>query len=135
VFPTLCNLSGLKIPTQLQGKSLKPVMQNNKASVKDFAVSQYPRRVKKDEMKTLGYTDSKLMGYSIRTEKYRYTLWINNYNSREVFSPEKIYATELYDYVKDPLEKTNVANDSKYGDIAKDLYAKLTGFLKEQEAK
>jgi hypothetical protein len=75
------------------------------------------------------------MGYSIRTEKYRYTLWINNYNSREVFSPEKIYATELYDYVKDPLEKTNVANDSKYGDIAKDLYAKLTGFLKEQEAK
>jgi arylsulfatase A-like enzyme len=34
VFPTICNLAGLPIPKQLDGKSLKPLMLNNKNSVR-----------------------------------------------------------------------------------------------------
>lgn len=51
IFPTICDLAGLAIPSQLQGKSLKPIMQNNAASVKEFSISQYPRKLSKDDVK------------------------------------------------------------------------------------
>jgi iduronate 2-sulfatase len=135
IFPTICNLAAVPVPTQLDGKSLKPVMQNKKATVKEFSVSQYPRKLSKDEMKKLGYTDNKLMGYSLRTEKYRYTLWMHSFTSNEVFNADKIYASEMYDYVKDPLEKVNVVNDKSYASSSKDMYNKTIAFFKSQEKK
>jgi arylsulfatase A-like enzyme len=136
VFPTICDLANLPIPNQLQGKSLKPVMQNNKASVKEFSISQYPRKLKGTEAKTLGYTDGKLMGYSIRTERYRYTLWLNNsFTSKQPYDDARVYAKEMYDYVKDPLEKVNVADKKEYEKAATDLKKSLIEYLKSQEAK
>lgn len=63
IFPTLCDLTGLKIPDHLDGLSLVPVMKNPETSVKDYSVSQYPHQGK--------------MGYSIRTKNYRLTWWMN----------------------------------------------------------
>ena len=47
IFPTICDLTRIPVPTFLDGKSLKPIMVDNKAKVKDFSVSQYPRKLKK----------------------------------------------------------------------------------------
>lgn len=47
------------------------------------------------------------MGYSIRTERYRYTEW----GSGE-------YGTELYDYRSDPTEFTNLADKDEYEELA-----------------
>lgn len=133
IFPTICDLAAVPVPTQLDGKSLKPVMQNKKATVKEYSVSQYPRKLSKDEMKKLGYTDNKLMGYSLRTEKYRYTLWMHSFTSKEAFTAGKIYASEMYDYVNDPLEKVNVVNEKSYTAASKDMYNKTIAFFKSQE--
>ena len=133
IFPTICDLAGVAIPTQLQGKSLEPLMENPKASVNQFAMSQYPRKLKKEEATKLGYPDGNLMGYSLRDQRYRYTLWINNFNSEQAFNKSKIYATELYDYDKDPLEKVNVANDPKYAAASKKMYGKMITFFKSQQ--
>jgi arylsulfatase A-like enzyme len=136
VFPTICDLANLPIPTNLQGKSLKSVMQNKQAVVHDFAMSQYPRKLKPADVKTLGYTDGKLMGYSLRTDKYRYTIWFNNsFRSNQPYAESRIYAKELYDYVNDPLEKINVANDKSYQKIENDLNQKMIGYLKSYEGK
>jgi len=132
VFPTICNLAGLPIPNQLDGKSLKPLMLDNKASVKEYSVSQYPRKLKKDEVKKLGYEKGDLMGYTLRTNKYRYTIWMNNFTSKQVFQANKVYATELYDYEKDPLEKVNVVKNKKYVKTAFDLNSKMLEFFKSQ---
>lgn len=107
-------------------------MVNNKAKVKEFSVSQYPRKLKKEEQRSLGYATNKLMGYAMRTEKYRYVLWMNDFTSKEPFSNKKVYASELYDYDKDPLEKENVVNDKKYLAIKKELNEKLMVFFKAQ---
>ena len=136
IFPTICDLSNVSIPSVLQGKSLKPLMQNKNSQVKEFSVSQYPRKLKSSEAKTLGYTDPKLMGYSIRTDKYRYTLWMNNnFTSKEAYSDARVYAKELYDYTKDPLEKVNVADEKEYKKIAADMQEKIVSFFKSQEGK
>ena len=135
IFPTICNLAGLPIPMQLQGKSLLPVMKDKKVTVKEFSVSQYPRKLQKEEVKKMGYDDNKIMGYSFRTNKYRYTIWMRSFTSDQPFNANKVYASELYDYVKDPLEKVNVVNDKSYAKISKDMYKKIVAFFKAQEKK
>ncbi len=135
IFPTLCNLAGLSIPTQLQGKSLKSVMVNKLTTVKEFSVSQYPRKLKKEEQKKLGLANGNLMGYAIRTANYRYVIWMNNFTSTESFDEKKIYAKELYDYTKDPLEKINVADEANYLAIAKSMHSKMLAYFKTQEKK
>lgn len=137
VFPTLCDLSGVPIPTNLAGKSLKPLMKDPKATVKTFSMSQYPRKLKKNSKSAAEKADpelGKLMGYTLRTDKYRYTVWMNRdfRSNKEPFAADRVYTTELYDYEKDPLEKVNYATDKKYAAIAKDLQAKMEDYFKSQ---
>ena len=135
VFPTICDLAGVSIPKNLDGKSLKPLMLKNTASVKDFSISQYPRKLKKLQMAKLGYTDANMMGYSLRTDKYRYTIWMNSFTSKQAFNESQVYASELYDYVKDPFEKVNVVNDKNYTATSAALKSKMIAFFKSQETK
>jgi len=135
IFPTICDLAGLNIPKQLQGKSLKPVMLNNSSSVNDFSVSQYPRKLSKEEMQKAGYDSNKMMGYSLRTNQYRLTIWMNDFTTDQPFDTKKVFATEMYDYTADPLEKVNIYKSDKYKEVAKDMYSKMLGFFKSQEKK
>ena len=135
VFPTICDLAGISIPKNLDGKSLKPLMLNNKTKGKEYSISQYPRKLKKLEMIKKGYTDAKMMGYSLRTDQYRYTIWMNNFTSKDTFNESQVYASEMYDSVKDPLEKINVVNDKNYTSISASLKSKMIAFFKSQETK
>lgn len=132
IFPTICDLAGLSIPSHLQGKSLKPLMINKASFVNEYAVSQYPRKLSKDEMQKSGFTSNKMMGYSIRTPQFRYTIWINDYSSGNPLDPKKVYAEELYDYITDPLEKVNVYKKEKYQKESAFMRSKLEEFLKSQ---
>ena len=119
VFPTLCDLSGLKIPETLDGKSLVPLMLNPVSKVKDFSVSQYPHNGK--------------MGYSIRTKQYRLTWWMETeFRSCNKFSSNLIVGKELYDYKKDPLEKVKVANEIKYKTITSELEKIMEDYFASQ---
>ena len=135
VFPTICDLAGVPIPIKLDGKSLKKLMLNNNLKVNDYAISQYPRKLKKLEMIKKGYADPKIMGYSLRNDNYRFTIWMNNFTSKQPFNESQIYASEMYDYVKDPLEKVNVVNDKDYAAISKELKAKMLDYFKSELAK
>ena len=133
IFPTLCELAGLTIPTILDGKSLVPLMKNPAGSVKDYSVSQYPRSNATAENERLGYADANAMGYSIRTKQYRYTIWMNNgFRSTQKFNKDLIIGVELYDYKKDPLETINVAKEKNYAAITKMMNAKMMAFLQSQ---
>jgi len=133
IFPTLCDLAGVNIPSILDGKSLVPIMKNPAASVKEYSVSQYPRSNATAENERLGYADANAMGYSIRTKQYRYTMWMSNgFRSSKPFDSKLIIGAELYDYKKDPLETVNVANEKKYAAVSKQMNAKMMAFLKSQ---
>lgn len=135
IFPTICDLAGLTIPAQLQGKSLKPIMQDNSSTVKDFSVSQYPRKLSKEDAQKAGFDSNKIMGYSLRTSKYRFTIWMNDFTSDQPFDAKKIFASEMYDYNADPLEKVNIYASNNYKEAAKEMYAKMVDFFKSQASK
>ncbi len=133
VFPTLCDLAGVQIPSHLDGKSLVPVMKNPSEKVKEFSVSQYPRSADFGEQGRLGYSVGKFMGYSIRTEQYRYVIWMrNNYRSYEPFDENLIAARELYDYKADPNETENVVDKIEYAKVTKEMDKKMKRFFDSQ---
>jgi len=65
IYPTLCELTGIESPDFAEGKSLVPILRDVDAQVHEAAVSQYYRR----------HEGSEYMGYSLRTNEYRYTEW------------------------------------------------------------
>ena len=78
--------------------------------IKDFAISQYPRE-----------KGNRIMGYSIRTEKYRYTRWIK-FNSPN----KEIVEQELYDLSNEKTPIVNFAYDKEYRKTVKELNRKLS---------
>jgi iduronate 2-sulfatase len=122
IFPTLCDATGIKIPEQLQGVSLMPILKEIKSKVKDYAVSQY-RRGK--NMRTFGY--------SIRTERFRLTLWMKDfYRLYKPFDEGYIVSGELYDYDNDPLETENYYNNKEYVSVKKELLDYFAEYAKQQ---
>lgn len=105
IYPTLCDLAGLPLPSHLEGNSLRPVLEQPGRSWKRAAFSQYPRGINRDG-KSL-----QLMGYSMRTDHHRLTVWVHRDD------PSIIDAVELYDSVSDPQENTNIAADPSQAEI------------------
>jgi arylsulfatase A-like enzyme len=136
VFPTLCDLAGVPIPSTLQGKSLKPVMQNPSVAVKKYATSQYPRSGVDEESGRTGFVEANVMGYSIRDEQYRFTIWMKNgFRSTKKYAQKDEIGIELYDYKVDPLETKNVASEKKYSSVAEKMKTDMLNYFKTQESK
>jgi arylsulfatase A-like enzyme len=113
VYPTLAEACGLKVPDGLPGRSLRPMLDDPSVSVKPVAISQYPRG---------GGTGAgrNLMGYSLRDEQWRLTLWRDRRDGA-------IAATELYDLKANKFETINVAE--KHPDVVQRLSRHLPALL------
>jgi len=103
VYPTLVELAGLPMQQGLEGTSVVPLLNRPNLNWKRAAFSQYPR--------------GRVMGYSIRTDRYRYTEW-----SERGKAPVGV---ELYDHRTDEGENINVAdlpaNDSVVVELSRQL--------------
>lgn len=107
VYPSLCDLAGLPKPEHLEGTSFVPLVKDPTLPWKKAAFSQYPR-------------GKNTMGYSLRTERYRYTEWLD-------MRTQGVIARELYDHQSDPAENSNIVDDPAASDPVK----KLAALLKE----
>jgi arylsulfatase A-like enzyme len=103
-YPTLTELAGVKRPAYLQGVSQQAALQDSEA------------RPRPDAITTLGARG--FQGWSLRTEKYRYTEW----------GDDGELGKELYDRNADPGEMTNVADQASM----KELQAKLSARLRSR---
>jgi uncharacterized sulfatase len=97
LYPTLADLAHLTPPHHLEGRSLSPLLTNPTADWDKPALTQ----VRRGGNPNARNPRPSLMGYSIRTEQYRYTMW----------GPDAQKGEELYDHQSDPGEHHNLAND------------------------
>jgi len=102
IYPTLCELCGLKLPAQLmEGTSFVPLLEKPERSWKKAVFSQYPR-------------GKNVMGYAMRTKRYRYVEWRR-------LKTGVILQRELYDHETDPGENVNVIADRQYAAAIREL--------------
>jgi arylsulfatase A-like enzyme len=110
IYPSLCELAGLPLPDHLEGDSFAALLDDAELPGEPTAISQYPR--------------GNIMGYSMRTDRYRLTLWQKRDATHETV------AAELYDHENDPAENLNVAGDPANADLVAKLTEQLTAQLK-----
>ncbi len=94
LFPTLCEACGIEAPQGLEGISMLPLLEDPGRPWKRAAFNQIPRPY-------LASEDWELMGYSMRTEDYRYTEWLDRDRSP--------VSRELYEFRASPTETVNLA--------------------------
>ncbi|MEO0452562.1 MAG: sulfatase/phosphatase domain-containing protein, partial [Verrucomicrobiota bacterium] len=106
IYPTVTDLAGLTPQSKLEGASLRPLMENPKAAWARPAIGQNN------------------VGYSIRTEQYRFTRY-----------GESLDQWELYDHTNDPEERANLIRQNKSLEIAKQLNETLKPYRGSKSGK
>jgi uncharacterized sulfatase len=94
IYPTLCDLAGLPKPKHLQGRSLKPMLDDSSAKGKQVAIS------------TMIAPHTKQTGHSLRTDAFRYIAWEGG---EELLYDLRTDAEELHNLAKQPAQAERMA--------------------------
>jgi iduronate 2-sulfatase len=109
---TLAEMCDLRAP-KTDGKSFTGLLNDRESPWDKPAITQVSRGTPTATGETTG-KNPWFMGYSVRTERYRYTEWDGGKKG-----------AQLYDYETDPGELTNLAEDAKHAETVKQLKALL----------
>ena len=150
MYPTLCEMADLPLPAHLEGQSFAPLLAEPTLPGKEAVLSQFPcpalrewaamplsqgmretwfgpliRDVESQlaqESPTFSRElyENHLMGYAMRTDRYRLVLWVDT----RTHGDEPI-AVELYDHEKDPQETVNLAVTEQHAGLVRTLTAQL----------
>ena len=106
-YRTLSDLAGISEPLPyVQGRSCAPTMDDKNFHTRESALTTMNG------------------GYTIRTDRYRYTKW----------PVKEGLATELYDRLSDPAEMVNLATDENYQDIVSQMDGLWQARVKDAQA-
>ncbi|MCD6354246.1 MAG: sulfatase-like hydrolase/transferase, partial [Prolixibacteraceae bacterium] len=112
IAPTFLEIAGAKIPAQIQGKSLVPLLKGeNEDWRKSFLFTYWPDLI---------YFIPRIT--AVRTEKYLYSK-----------TPDINDIDELYDEQNDPAELINLAENPKYSELKQTMALELERLKKETD--
>lgn len=119
LYPTLSELAGVPVPEDLDGESLLPLLRDPSSSLKNRAISQFPRP-------WMYKGAPKVMGYSIRTDEFRYTEWRN-------LTDNTVEAAELYRYDTNRIEESNLSGMKNYQFIEAEMKKQLSKLVVSED--
>jgi alpha-L-rhamnosidase len=114
--PTMLDMAGIEIPSEMQGQSLLPQMANPEKPLRDAFFMEHlyghgpkpPTHIERSE--------------GVRTRRWKYINYIDQAGPQ---------AEELYDLEKDPLEMHNLAQNPEYAKQLKKLQKQHAEYRKE----
>ena len=107
IYPTLAELAGLAVPESVQGDSLLPLLGDPTTPGKKVVFS------------TMVSTHTRLIGRSVRTERFRYIEW-----------DEGRGGCQLYDHARDPQELANLADEPAHAALIQQFHRRLASHTK-----
>ena len=100
IYPTLMDLTEIETPSNVVGKSLKPIFQDPVYKVRESALTRW----RASQHGSFNFSESGIQGYSIKTDRYRLTKW----------GEKGEFGYELYDHKNDSQELNNLVNNDNY---------------------
>ena len=103
IAPTILDIAGIPIPSQMDGLSLYPLIKGKKSKLREDFFLEH-----------VGVIDVKTPipdSIGVRTENYKYIKYLN-------VEPE---IEELYDLKSDPMESRNLINNTQYSNVKERL--------------
>ncbi|MCX7705523.1 MAG: sulfatase [bacterium] len=135
LMPTILDYLGIEIPENIDGKSLKPVLNGSVKEIHQFIYPELTFHAGYDPVRALRTKKYKYIR-SFEIRPFYYPVNVDNSFSKELFKRlgffDKIRPFELFfDLEKDPLERENLINQPDYGPVVKDLRKILLKWMKE----
>lgn len=112
IYPTVADLCGLPAPKELEGTSLRPLLDDPQRPWKKGAFTQVIHKQRGGRAAKLD--NNTAMGRSVRNDRFRYTEWNEGKDG-----------VELYDHQADPHEWKNLADDPKSAPVVQEMKALL----------
>ncbi|MBD0401539.1 sulfatase-like hydrolase/transferase [Flammeovirga sp. EKP202] len=118
IYPTICDLAKVKIPASVKGKSLLPVINNQKEQIRDYtyhAYRQFQRAYRKDGYKLIEYVRapdfSKKDGHAVRGSR----------------------VTQLFHVKNDPWETQDLSFFPEYQERIKQMQSEMMKVAEKEE--
>jgi arylsulfatase A-like enzyme len=150
LYKTLAALAGLPPPSsigeQVNGTSLLPAFEaptdrRLTSALKDAAFSQFaktngPNNSDWSVANKFHRNETKLMGYTVRVDDWRYTVWFpfDDQHIRPILSTD--LGRELYDHRGDsglwldgPYENINLVNEQQHSALVQELHQRVLGYI------
>ena len=117
IYPTIIDLCSVNPEGDLSGRSLKPLLEDPKHQWENVAFNQFARPY---GAAIGGRTPKSHMGYSVRTDSWRYTSWYNF--EKDLFEFHELYAVEA------PGPTANLVGKPEYSDIQEKLHKMVADY-------
>lgn len=137
VFPTLCDYAGIPKPAWLQGRSLMPLLEGRVPRVREELFAELNFHAAREPMRC------------IRTDRYklirRYEDDLRFVPSNMDDAPSKAFLLDagllmeshsremLFDLYLDPMERINLVDDVRYGEVRQSLSRRLEQWMMETD--
>lgn len=119
---TLIDAAGLRVPDEMQGESLLPVIDGEEPDGGGEAFIQ---------------VSESQIGRALRTNRWKYAVaapTMNGWRGGSGDSTSEVYVERyLYDLHRDPDEQVNLVGRHDYGEVADELRDRLLGFIRNVE--
>ncbi len=133
IYPTLCELLGIKLPAWLQGRSFLPVLHGKTQEINEALFSE------------VNYHASYEPKRAVRTKRWKYirhyggrrhpvlpncddgptkAYWVENGWARQIVAPEA-----LYDLLFDPNERNNLAGDPSFRSTLEEMRHRMDAWM------
>ncbi|KXX69292.1 sulfatase-like hydrolase/transferase [Flammeovirga sp. SJP92] len=118
IYPTICDLAKVKIPSSVIGKSLLPVINNQKDQIRDYtyhAYRQFQRAYRKGDYKLIEYVRAA------------------DFTKKEGDQVRGSRVTQLFNYKKDPWETQDLSFFPEYQEILKEMQSEIKEIAKKED--
>ena len=130
-MPTILDFAGIEAPSNIDGQSFRPLLEGKAVDWRDYHILEKTMEVERNSDHSLKNRDSFYFAMGIEDGRYKYIYTKQNGTHRS----KKYSGSRFIDLKRDPLEETNLFENSNYQSMILEYHMKLKKVLEESDFK
>lgn len=126
-MPTILDYAGIAIPEKIDGKSLRPLLENRPVQWRDYHLIEKYMNTKRDDNHVITNVNDFYYAMGVEDGKYKYIY--TRFNNAQV--NKKYAGPRFIDLQADPYEENNLFDKAEYRNLIMSYHEKLRNILAE----